>query len=113
MPRPINGRRRLRMVAMVYLTSTCHTHPFYIYLSKNFVVAKPVPPVTAPMAAFFATFFATCLAAALVIFAAGFFAAHLATLPAALAAMRPPTFDTTENIPVPRCPLLGKIPRRL
>ena len=110
-------RRRLRMVAMMYLTSTCHTHPFYS-LFKAFVASQPAAPATAPMAAFLATFFATCLAAALVILAAIFFAARLATVlatfPAAFAAMRPANFDAShENIPEPRCPLLGKIPRRL
>ena len=63
-------------------------------------------------------FEATCLAAALVIFAASFFAARLGTalvtFPAAFVAWRPDNFDAScENIPSPRCPVLGKIPRRL
>ena len=78
MPRPIKGRvtrrrlRRLRMVAMMYLTSTCHMHTFYS-LFKAFVAPQLAAPATAPMASFLTTFFATCLGTAFVILAAIFF----------------------------------------
>ena len=106
-------------------TDGCHdvfdvhlSHPPFLYFIQGFRRPPTSSTCHGSHGRFFSHFFCHLFGRRLGHFGSFFFAARLATVlatfPAAFAAMRPSNFDASrENIPEPRCPLLGKIPRRL
>ena len=96
---------------MMYVTSTCHTHPFLSYFIQGFRRPPTSRTCHGSHGRFFSHFFRHLFGHFGSHFLCLFFAAVLAIFPAALAAMRPANFDASrENRPLPRC--WGKMPRR-